>query len=73
MQMLSSHNIILPKYLRMVKKKGSKKSKTRARRGGANTTPFLAVHFALQNTHSKLVKKSRRKKARQTLHKTLKL
>ena len=33
MNMITSHNVILPKYLRIVKKKGSRISKTRARVG----------------------------------------
>jgi len=44
MQMPLSHNIILPKYLRMVKEKGSRMSKTRAREGGASV--FTALFFS---------------------------
>ena len=43
--MLTSHNIRLPKYLRMVKEKGSRMSKTRAREGGASVFTALLSSF----------------------------
>ena len=49
--MITSHNVILPKYLRIVKKKGSGISKTRARVGwGKGNFLFLAARFAKRNT-----------------------
>jgi len=47
MQMLLSHNIILPKYLGIVKKKGSRMSKTRAREGGASVFTALFSSFRI--------------------------
>ena len=47
MQMLLSHNIILPKYLRIVKEKGSRMSKTRAREGGASVFTALFSSFCI--------------------------
>ena len=44
-----SYNLILPKYLRFVKEKGSNPVVC-AREGGANTTPYQVAHFALRNT-----------------------
>lgn len=46
MNMITSHNLILPKYLRIVKIKGSRISKTRAREGGASVfTSFILSLF----------------------------
>jgi len=47
MQRLLSHNIILPKYLRMVKEKGSRMSKTRAREGGVSVFSALFSSFRI--------------------------
>ncbi len=47
MQMLLSHNIILPKYLGIVKEKGSRMSKTRAREGGASVFTALFSSFSI--------------------------
>jgi len=47
MQMLLSHNIILPKYLGIVKEKGSRMSKTRAREGGASVFTALFSSFRI--------------------------
>ena len=47
MQMLLSHNIILPKYLRIVKEKGSRMSKTRAREGGVSVFSALFSSFRI--------------------------
>ena len=45
--MITSHNVILPKYLRIVKKKGSRISKTRAREGGASVFTALFSFFCI--------------------------
>ena len=45
--MLTSHNIILPKYLGIVKEKGSRMSKTRAREGGASVFTALLSCFCI--------------------------
>ena len=45
--MITSHNVILPKYLRIVKKKGSRISKTRAREGGASVFTALLSSFRI--------------------------
>jgi hypothetical protein len=47
MKMFLSHNIILPKYLRIVKEKGSRMSKTRAREGGASVFSALFYFFRI--------------------------
>ena len=47
MNMITSHNVILPKYLRIVKKKGSRISKTRAREGGASVFTALLFSFRI--------------------------
>jgi len=47
MKMFLSHNIILPKYLRIVKEKGSRMSKTRAREGGASVFSALFSSFRI--------------------------
>jgi hypothetical protein len=47
MQMFLSHNIILPKYLGIVKEKGSRMSKTRAREGGASVFTALFSSFRI--------------------------
>ena len=50
---LRNHNIILPKYLEIVKKLGSTLSLPAHGRAGARATSlFLAAHFAKQNTNS---------------------
>ena len=51
-----NHNIILPKYLEMVKQKGSSLSLPAHGWVGARATSFLAAHFAKQNTNSVGVK-----------------
>ena len=43
--MITSHNLILPKYLRIVKEKGSRISKTRAREGGASVFTSFILSF----------------------------
>ena len=43
--MITSHNLILPKYLRIVKEKGSRISKTRARDGGASVFTSFILSF----------------------------
>src|SRR3989344_1830166 len=43
--MITSHNVILPKYLRIVKKKGSGISKTRAWEGGASVFTSFILSF----------------------------
>jgi len=46
MNIIIPHNLILPKYLRIVKEKGSRISKTRAREGGASVfTSFILSFF----------------------------
>ena len=45
--MITSHNLILPKYLRIVKEKGSRISKTRAREGGASVFTALLSSFCI--------------------------
>ncbi len=47
MNMITSHNLILPKYLRIAKKKGSRISKTRAREGGASVFTALFSSFRI--------------------------
>ena len=47
MKMLLSHNIILPKYLGIVKEKGSRMSKTRAWEGGASVFTALFSSFRI--------------------------
>ncbi len=46
----SSNNLILPKYLRLVKKKGSSLALPANGLGGSRATSSLVAHFALQNT-----------------------
>ena len=48
----SDHNIILPKYLEIVKKLGSSLSLPAHGWAGARATSYLAAHFAKQNTNS---------------------
>jgi len=50
MVILHNHNIILPKYLEIVKKKGSSLSLPAHGRAGARATSSLAAHFAKRNT-----------------------
>ena len=45
-----NYNIILPKYLEIVKKKGSSLALPANGLGGSRATSFLVAHFALQNT-----------------------
>ena len=45
MLMTTSHNVILPKYLKIVKKKESKILKTRAWEGGASVFTFFVFYF----------------------------
>jgi len=47
MNFIVSHNLILPKYLIIVKEKGSKISKTRAREGGASVFTALLSSFCI--------------------------
>jgi hypothetical protein len=47
---LRNYNIILPKYLEIVKKKGSSLALPANGLGGSRATSSLAAHFALQNT-----------------------
>jgi len=42
MNIIASHNLILPKYLIIVKEKGSKNSKARARVSRASVIPLLS-------------------------------
>ena len=49
MNILNGTTTMILQYLFLVKNKGSK-SVVCARVGGANTTPFLAAHFAKRNT-----------------------
>jgi len=45
-----SNNLILPKYLILVKKKGSSLALPANGLGGSRATSLLVAHFALQNT-----------------------
>ena len=45
-----NYNIILPKYLEKVKKKGSSLALPTNGLGGSRATSLLVAHFALQNT-----------------------
>ena len=56
MNIIASHNLILPKYLIIVKEKGSKNSKARAREGGASAFTAVLSFFSVF-----LVPPSRRK------------
>jgi len=47
MNMIISHNLILPKYLRFVNKKGRRISKTRAWEGGASVFTALFSSFRI--------------------------
>jgi len=47
---LRNHNIILPKYLKIVNPKGSSLSLPAHGRAGARATSSLAAHFAKRNT-----------------------
>jgi hypothetical protein len=47
---LHNHNIILPKYLEIVKKKGSSLALPANGLGGSRATSLSVAHFALQNT-----------------------
>lgn len=47
MNLIASHNLILPKYLIMVKRKGSKNSKARAREGGESAFPTIIFFFSV--------------------------
>ncbi len=64
MKMLLSHNIILPKYLRIVKEKGSRISKTRAREGGASVFTALFSSFRISAPPSARSKNFRAKPKR---------
>ncbi len=54
---LRNHNIILPKYLEIVKKKGSNELLCAHGWVGARATSSLAAHFALRNTASNSAEK----------------
>ncbi|MBU1153734.1 hypothetical protein KKB84_07200 [bacterium] len=56
----SSNNLILPKYLRLVKKKGSSLALPANGLGGSRATSSLVAHFALQNTASNSAEKKNR-------------
>ena len=47
MNLITSHNLILPKYLLMVKSQGSKNSKARAREGGASAFTAMSSFFSV--------------------------
>ena len=47
MNIIASHNLILPKYLIIVKEKGSKNSKARAREGGASAFTAVLSFFSV--------------------------
>jgi len=53
------HNLMLPNYLKIVKEIGSKNSKTRARAGGANTTPFFLRRILLSKVRNSGAAKAR--------------
>jgi len=55
-----NYNIILPKYLEIVKKKGSSLALPANGLGGSRATSLLVAHFALQNTASNSAKKKNR-------------
>ena len=61
MQMILSHNIILPKYLIIVKEKGSRMSKTRAWEGWASVFTALFSFFCISVPPSARSKKFRAK------------
>ena len=56
----SSNNLILPKYLSLVKKKGSSLALPANGLGGSSATSLLVAHFALQNTASSSAEKKNR-------------
>jgi len=56
-----SNNLILPKYLILVKKKGSSLALPANGLGGSRATSLLVAHFALQNTASNPAEKNRAK------------
>ena len=47
MDILTSHNLIVPKYLIMVKSQGSKNPKARAREGGASAFTAVLSFFSV--------------------------
>ena len=47
MNIIASHNLILQKYLIIVKEKGSKNSKARARGGGASAFTAVLSFFSV--------------------------
>ena len=47
MSLITSHNLILPKYLLMVKSQGSKNPKARAREGGASAFTTMFSFFSV--------------------------
>ena len=55
---LHNYNIILPKYLKIVKKKGSSLALPANGLGGSRATSSLVAYFALQNTASNSAEKS---------------
>ena len=56
----TSNNLILPKYLILVKKKGSSLALPANGLGGSRATSLLVAHFALQNTASNSAEKKNR-------------
>jgi hypothetical protein len=56
----TSNNLILPKYLILVKKKGSSLSLPANGLGGSRATSLSVAHFALQNTASNSAEKKNR-------------
>ena len=60
MSNFTSNNLILPKYLILVKKKGSSLALPANGLGGSRATSPLVAHFALQNTASNSAEKKNR-------------
>ncbi|PIY93924.1 MAG: hypothetical protein COY68_04540, partial [Candidatus Levybacteria bacterium CG_4_10_14_0_8_um_filter_35_23] len=56
----TSNNLILPKYLILVKKIGSSLALPANWLGGSRATSLLVAHFALQNTASNSAEKKNR-------------
>ena len=52
MDILTSHNLIVPKYLIMVKSQGSKNPKARAREGGASAFTAMLSFFSMSRRPS---------------------
>ncbi|MBI2415314.1 MAG: hypothetical protein HYV33_01475, partial [Candidatus Kerfeldbacteria bacterium] len=63
MNLITSHNLILPKYLIMVKSQGSKNPKAHAREGGASAFTAMLSFFSIPPSVRKKVLGAKPKQA----------